>query len=399
IETSTQATTAGSLALAENFTNKDAPLIAQLKARGAVIVGKTNLSEWANFRSEKSISGWSGVGGQTKNPHDFARSPCGSSSGSAVAVAKGYVLAAIGTETHGSIICPASINGIVGIKPTHGLVSGEGIVPLASSQDTAGPFALTVQNAALTLAAMINPEVAESEAVIEGLLALSSQALALKGQRIGVITSNMGYDSRRDAMIHQHIDLLEAQGAIIVNDLSVDAPDGYWDENYQLLQYEFKRDLNAYLAALPNGMNELTLGKLIAFNEEHADQELVYFDQGIFELSENLELSEDAYLSILKTGRKIAREGLDDLFDQHNLDALIGISSGPAWMIDNVNGDAWFGPGGVSGYPAVGGHPHISIPRGQVGHLPIGLSVIGRRFEDHKIAAIAQSIMALPRLQ
>ena len=380
-------TTAGSLALKNNRTGRDAPLVTQLRDAGAVIVGKTNLSEWANFRSDKSISGWSAAGGQTVNPHDKRRSPCGSSSGSAVAVALGYVPVAIGTETHGSIVCPASINGVVGIKPTHGLIRPEGIVPIASSQDTAGPFARNIPDAARALAAMVDPQVTGYTDLIDGLINLEGEA---KTYRIGVVASSMGYDARRDAFIKAGIQTFKRMGAEVVEGIRFNTPDGFWDGNYQKLQYEFRRDLNAYLAGLPNELNALTLEKLIAFNKAHADTELAYFGQEIFEQSQQLEMTERKYKKLLKKGIRVAgKKGLDALFAKHDLDALIGITTGPAWLIDTVNGDAFFGSTGMSGFPAIAGNPHITVPIGRIAGLPIGLSFIGKRFEDHKLAQVA----------
>jgi len=380
-------TTAGSLALLENHPEKDAPSVAQLKAAGAVILGKTNLSEWANFRSEKSSSGWSAIGGQTGNAYDITRSPCGSSSGSGVAVALGYVKVAIGTETYGSIICPASSNGVVGFKPTHGIVSGEGIVPLALSQDTAGPLADSIENASLVLSAMIDPKAENAQAMVDGLQNLQVDT-ALDGMRIGVLASTLGYDSRRDELLNRALEKLKASGVVIIDDIELTPYEGFWDENYKLLQYEFKRDLNAYFSGRGNALKEMTLEKLIQFNQSNARDELKVFDQSIFEKSQSLELSEDEYLAIREKGHTTTREqGLDKVFAEQNLDAIIGISGGPVWKIDHINGDSFFGPG-MSGYPAVGGHPHVTVPGGKIVDLPMGISFIGKRFQDHQLAQL-----------
>jgi len=392
-------TTAGSLALTNNFPREDAPSISQLKKSGAVILGKANLSEWANFRSEKSSSGWSGVGGQTLNAFDQTRTPCGSSSGSGVAVALGYVDVAIGTETHGSIICPATINGVVGFKPTHGIVSGNGIVPLASSQDTAGPLANSIENAALVLSAMIDPNTKNYAELSNGLRKLDS-APQLKGLRIGVLASTQGFDVRRDKILDRAIEKLKLAGVNIVEQVRLETADGFWDDNFQLLKYEFKRDLNKYFADRQyadknNPLKTMTLEKLIAFNKENADKELKYFDQSIFEQSQTLELSEIKYREILSKGHIGTREeGLDKVFSEKNLDAIIGISAGAAWKIDYINGDSFFGPG-MSGFPAVGGHPHVTVPGGKISGMPIGISFIGERYQDHTLAQIIYRFMDL----
>jgi amidase len=382
-------TTAGSLALAGNITGRDAPLVAQLRHAGAVILGKANLSEWANFRSEFSSSGWSGVGGQTRNAHDPARTPCGSSSGSAVAVALGYVNVAIGTETSGSIVCPASINGVVGFKPTQGLVDGAGIVPLASTQDTAGPIANSVSLAARTLAVMSSDTARDIKTIRSGLLSLDAVG-SLEGLRIGVFARTQGYDPRRDAELEDVLNTLKARGAILLPGLNIEPYEDYGNDSYDVLLYEFRRDLNAYLAALPNEYRHLTLAGLIEFNAAHAAQELKHFDQSIFLKAEALADSEEDYRRKRAATQKAMREdGLDRLFKDKQLDALIGITDGPAWMIDWVNGDAFFGPG-MAGQAAVAGNPHITLPLAKVAGLPVGISLVGERWQDHRLAAIAR---------
>lgn len=387
IETIEWPTTAGSLALADNLTGKDAALITQMRDAGAIILGKTNLSEWANFRSENSISGWSGVGGQTRNAHDASRSPCGSSSGSAAAVALGYVPVAIGSETDGSIICPAAVNGVVGFKPTHGLVSGHGIVPLAASQDTAGPIAISVDDAVATLAAMIDPTVAEAENVVS---ALRQPGLAdLTGIRVGIIADTQGFDQRRDTLLDAAIGTLETLGAKTTAGLKFETYAGFGQDEYEVLLYEFQQQLNEYLKTLPGEAGSLTLNKLITYNET-SDTELSLFDQSIFIKAANLTLTEEDYQQRQARIQRAAREdGIDKLLAAHSLDALIGISVGPAWKIDEINGDAFHGPS-LTSLPAVGGHPHITLPMGKIAHMPIGLSIIGARFDDAKIAAIAR---------
>lgn len=395
IETIEWPTTAGSLALTDNLTGRDADLISRLRESGAVILGKANLSEWANFRSEKSISGWSGIRGQTRNAFDVTRSPCGSSSGPAVSVALGYVAVAIGSETNGSIVCPASLNGVVGFKPTHGLVSGFGIVPIAATQDTAGPIATSVIDAAITLGAMIDIDGNSTETntpIRDRLLALEAPA-DLKGKRIGILSVVQGFDVRRDELLEAAIATLESLGAEVVPGLVAKPYDGFNQDEYDVLLYEFKHQLNDYLAGLPTKFNQLTLTKLIQFNNQ-SDIELSLFDQGIFLKANELPLTEVEYQQKLSAIRKAAREdGLDHLIGANKLDVLIGTTGGPAWTIDDVNGDTFHGPS-ISSFPAVGGHPHLTVPMGDIRGLPIGLSFIGRRFDDARLAAIAAAYEA-----
>jgi amidase len=395
IETIEWPTTAGSLALTDNLTGRDAGLISRLRESGAIILGKTNLSEWANFRSEKSMSGWSGVRGQTRNAFDLTRSPCGSSSGSAVSVALGYVPVAIGSETDGSIVCPASINGVVGFKPTHGLVSGFGIVPIAATQDTAGPIATNVIDAAITLGAMINVDgnLAETSTQIRNNLLSIKAPADLKGKRIGILSVVQGFDARRDELLEAAITTLESLGAEVVPDLAAKPYDGFNQDEYDVMLYEFKHQLNNYLAGLPTKFNQLTLTKLIQFNNQ-STIELSLFDQGIFLKANDLPLTEVEYQQKLNAIRKAAREdGLDRLLGENNLDVLIGTTGGPAWTIDDINGDTFHGPS-ISSFPAVGGHPHLTVPMGDIRGLPIGLSFIGRRYDDALIAAIAAAYEA-----
>lgn len=393
VETLGLPTTAGSLALADNDTGRDAPIVAQLRGADAVILGKANLSEWANFRSEFSSSGWSAVGGQTRNAVDQTRTPCGSSAGSAVAVALGYVDVAIGTETSGSIVCPAAINGVVGFKPTHGLVSIEGIVPLAATQDTAGPIANSVELASRTLAVIADPGLEQTSVIANGLMSLNA-VNELRGLRIGVFANTQGYDERRDASLQRILDLLSAAGVTLIPDLRIKPYDGYWSDSYDVLLYEFRRDLNAYLAGLPNDLNSMTLQSLISFNEANKDREQRHFDQSIFIKSQGLADTEEIYQKKRADTQKAMRDdGLDLLFEENELDALIGITTGPAWKIDWVNGDGSFGPG-MAGQAAVAGNPHITLPLGQVAGLPLGISLIGERWQDHRLAAIAALLEA-----
>ncbi|MHA7815815.1 MAG: amidase family protein [Pseudohaliea sp.] len=396
IESRELPTTAGSLALAENRTGRDAPLVAQLRAAGAIVLGKTNLSEWANFRSYHSVSGWSAVGGQTVNAVDPRRSPCGSSSGSAVAVALGYVDIAIGTETSGSIVCPAAANGVVGVKPTHGLVAGAGIVPIAASQDTAGPITRDVALAARTLAAMLDPEAPGAAAVAAGLADVAGLA-DLGGVRIGVFANTTGYAAERDRELDAVLARARADGATVIPGLAIERYEGFRDDALAVLLYEFRRDLAAYLAGLPNAFAALTLEDLIAFNAGHPGRELRYFGQEIFLAARDLELDATGYETTRTRLRRLARqEGLDRLFAEAELDVLIGITEGPAWMIDPVNGDAFFGES-MASLPAIAGNPHVTLPLGTVDGLPLGISLVGRRGEDHELLRIAHRLEALHR--
>ncbi len=386
------ATTAGSLALAGHRAPDDAFIVQALRQAGAIILGKANLSEWANFRSEKSSSGWSSIGGQTKNPYDVSRNPCGSSSGSAVAVAANLTVIAVGTETNGSVICPASINGIVGIKPTIGLVSRDGIIPIAHSQDTAGPMARTVKDAALLLNAMaaIDPGDAAS-AARPGTLpdyAAGLDADALEGKRIGVLRSyfGAGTDARVEKILTESIKLLEAQGAEIIDPVEIDIS-GQGDDRYLVLLYEFKTDLNAYLES--SSAPRRSLEEIIDFNMANANAVMPIFGQDIFEKSQTKgPLSEPEYLEALATIQSATREGIDTALAEYELDALIAPSNGPAWMTDHVNGDVAYGIGS-STFAAVSGYANITVPAGFVSGLPVGVSFIGTAFSEKTLIDIA----------
>jgi amidase len=387
LETADAPTTAGALALAGNETGRDAPVVARLREAGAVIVAKTNLSEWANFRSERSSSGWSGVGGQTRNAVDPTRTPCGSSSGSGVAVALGYVPLAIGTETNGSIVCPSSINGIVGFKPTHGHVPGEGIVPIAHTQDTAGPMARSVADAALGYAVI-------ADRAPEPLLAeVSSGSLA--GMRLGVVRSAMGYHEGVDELFDLTLGTLEAAGAVIVDDLSLETPEGFGDDSYEVLLHEFRADLADWFASLPNPPEVDSLEGVIAFNREHADASMPYFRQEILvKASERGPLTDPAYVEAHERIQRVTGpEGIEALMAEHRLDALIAATEGPAWSIDLVNGDHFLG--GFSTFAAVSGAPHLTLPMGTLHGLPIGLSFVARRDEDATVLALGHAFEAL----
>jgi amidase len=379
IETRDMPTTAGSLALIENDTGRDAPLVARLREAGLLVTGKSNLSEWANFRSERSSSGWSGVGGQARNPHDPMRSPCGSSSGSGAAVAAGMVPLAVGTETNGSIICPASVNGIVGIKPTVGLVSRRGIVPISHSQDTAGPMAASVRDAAhlLTVMAGADPEDPATLAAAEYFdrdYADNLKIDGLAGKRIGIVRSLAGFHEGVDRALDQAVADLKMAGAEVIDELALPAyPEGFQQAAYDVLLYEFKHDLNQYLAGLPGAPGQLDLQKLIEFNRQNADREMIWFQQEIFLKSQAKgDLQSDEYLAAVQTVQSFSRSGIDDLLAEHDLELLVSPSNTPAWMIDLVVGDRWLGSS--SSFPARAGYPHITVPMGFVHGLPVGLS-------------------------
>ena len=387
IETREMATTAGSLALADNRTGRDAAVVARLRERGLVILGKTNLSEWANFRSERSSSGWSAVGGQARNPYDISRSPCGSSSGSAVAVASGMVALAVGTETNGSIICPSAVNGIVGIKPTVGLVSRRGIVPISHSQDTAGPMATNVRDAAYLLTEMAAYDASDSAspegaAYFEQDYSTALKASGLNGKRIGVVRSLAGFHEGVDLALERAIEDFRTGGAEIVDDLSFpDYPEGFGGQAYDVLLYEFKHDLNRYLAGLPGPAGQWTLKKLIEFNRKYPDTEMKWFRQEIFLKSQAKEgLNSADYLEALEQVQSFSRKSVDELLKEHDLDVLVSPSNTPAWVIDLVVGDRWLGSS--SSIPARAGYPHITVPMGYVHGLPAGLSFYGTAFSE-----------------
>ncbi|MDQ3481872.1 MAG: amidase [Pseudomonadota bacterium] len=377
-------TTAGSLALANNVTNRDSPVVARLRAQGAIVIGKANLSEWANMRSSDSISGWSAVGGQARNPYALDRNGCGSSTGSAAAVASGMVRLAIGTETDGSITCPAAMNGIVGMKPTIGLVSRTHVVPISSSQDTPGPLAASVTEAAQLLAVIsgsdpADPSTKEADRRKPDFSpALDSNALA--GKRIGVMRFASGFGT--EGPFEQALALLSSRGAILVDINSFD-DEGIGANEFQVLLTEFKAGLNAYLATTPPGVTTRTLADVIAFNKTHAAREMPLFSQDIFEKAQQTKgLDDPAYLKARRTSFEAAgRNGIDRLLKVHELVALVGPTMPPAWKIDAVNGDQFSGAGAGS-LAAVAGYPHLSVPMGMVKGLPVGLSFIGPKWSD-----------------
>jgi amidase len=383
-------TSAGSLALAEHVPDEDAFIVKRLRNAGAVILAKANLSEWANFRSTRSSSGWSSVGGQTLNPYDTARSPCGSSSGSGVAVAANLTAVAIGTETDGSVVCPSGINGIVGIKPTLGLVSRSGIIPIAHSQDTAGPMARSVRDAAILLTTMTGVDAddpATADAEIHHDYSANLTADGLNGKRIGVIRSYHGAGSnpKVEEIYEASIAALKAQGAEIVDDISIETGDMY-DDEYEVLLYEFKADLKAYFEASGAAVESLT--DVIAYNEAHADAVMPEFGQDIFLLADKKgPLTDEVYLAALENSKRVAQSGIDGALDEHDLDALVAPTNGPAWMIDHVNGDSF--SIGSSSLAAISGYPSVTVPAGFVSGLPIGLSFIGKPWNEKQLIEMA----------
>jgi amidase len=385
-------TTAGSRALAGHKAPADAFIVAKLRESGAVILAKANLSEWANFRSTKSSSGWSSVGGQTNNPYDVRRNPCGSSSGSAVSVAASLTTVSVGTETDGSVVCPASINGIVGIKPSLGLVSRSGIIPIAHSQDTAGPMGRNVRDAAILLNAMVGRDAHDPLAdsfpnnLPDFTDGLSNEAL--RGARIGVIRNydGVGKDARVDAILDTSVAQLRTLGAEIVDPVEIDM-DGMDDAEFVVLLYEFKADLNAYLAQ--SGAPMSTLADIIAFNRANAENVMPFFQQEIMEMAqEKGSLAEDEYIEALATSKRISQQAIDSLMLAHNLDALVVPTEGPAWLTDHINGDQFTGISSSS-YAAVSGYASITVPAGRVSGLPIGVSFIGEAFSDARLIRYA----------
>ena len=383
-------TTAGSLALAGNVTNRDAPLVARLRSAGALILGKTNLSEWANIRSNRSISGWSAIGGQTRNPWALDRNTCGSSSGSAAAVAAGYARFAIGTETDGSITCPAAINGIVGLKPTVGLVSRTHIVPISHSQDTAGPMAPTIREAAELLTVIAGRDPADSATAEADKrrqdYAAALDANALNGKRIGVMRFATGFGT--DAAFEAALNVLRAKGATLVDIKSFDDKAIGENENLVLLT-EFKADLAAYLRSSPAAIPIRSLADAIAFNKAHTAREMPLFGQEVFEEAEATKgLGDAAYKKARAASfRAAGPNGIDRLLKTYRVVALVGPTMPPAWKIDAVNGDQISG-GGAGSLAAVAGYPHLTVPMGLVKGLPVGLSFMGPKWSEALLLSI-----------
>jgi amidase len=396
-------TTAGSLALDGVVPPRDAFVVERLREEGVVILGKANLSEWANFRSTQSSSGWSGVGGQVRNPYVLDRSPCGSSSGSGVVVAANLAPLAVGTETDGSVVCPASANGVVGIKPTIGMVSRSGIIPIAHSQDTAGPMARTVADAVELLNALAGPDPDDPSTGPDlGSARVPEDAPdrpapdytafldpgALEGARIGAIRPGLtGYHPATDRLFERALQDLRNGGAVVMDSLALPHFGDYGDAEFTILLYEFKHGLNAYLEALGPGAPVRSLEELIAFNEEERDRSMPFFGQEILTMAQETgDLSEPEYLAALETAR-LAGVGIDALMEEHGLDALVAPTTTPAWTIDPVIGDHYRG---ASSTPAaVAGYPNITVPMGQVFGLPVGLSFFGGAWSEPALIGLA----------
>jgi amidase len=389
-------TTSGSLALEGHSAAKDAFLVKQLRKAGALILGKTNLSEWANFRGKRSISGWSSRGGLTRNPYVLDRSACGSSSGSGVAVAANLCVAAVGTETDGSIICPSQTNGIVGIKPTLGLISRSGIIPIAHSQDTAGPMARTVEDAAILLGAMTgvdgrDPATKGSRKRNPSNYTKFLDRDGLRGARIGV-TRNMAGTNPRVLKILEHcIEVMKHLGAIIVDPADLPNFDKFGKTEIEVLHYEFKADLNKYLKLLDGTVPVHSMQDVIKFNEENSHRVMPYFGQEhMVEAQERKSLRDKKYRDALAKNLRLTRkEGIDAVMRKHKLEALITPSGGPAWMIDLVNGDANTWDMESTSPPAVAGYPHITVPAGYIFGLPVGISFIAQAWQEPALIRFA----------
>ncbi|MDI3317866.1 MAG: amidase [Bacillota bacterium] len=390
-------TSAGSLALAGTPAPRDATVAERLRAAGAVLLGKANLSEWANFRSTHSISGWSGRGGQTRNPYALDRNPSGSSSGSAAAVSANLCAAALGTETDGSIVSPSSACGVVGLKPTVGLTSRAGVVPIAHSQDTVGPIARTVRDAALLLSAIAGPD--ERDPATRAAAAKAAGDYTrflggdLRGVRIGVARQGFwGFSEKADAVCEGALQALRELGAELVDPADLPSPTRYKEDDAEMtvLLYEFKADLEAYLAGRP-GVPVRTLDELIAWNEAHAAEEMPFFGQELFLMAaEKGPLTEPAYREALARSRRLGgEEGIDAVLRAHRLDALVAPSGGPAWLIDPVNGDQ--GVWGSSGPAARAGYPLITVPAGSVRGLPVGITFMGTAWSEPTLLRIAHA--------
>ncbi|HEX7174370.1 MAG TPA: amidase [Pyrinomonadaceae bacterium] len=387
-------TTAGSLALVESRPKQDAFIVERLRAAGCVLLGKTNLSEWANFRSTHSTSGWSARGGQTRNPYVLDRNPCGSSSGSGAAVAASLAAVGVGTETDGSIVCPASANSLVGIKPTLGLVSRSGIIPIAHSQDTAGPMARTVADAAALLGALAAQDPRDS-ITREGAGHAHADytrfldAGALRGARLGVARKHFGFNDRVDKLMSESIDALKRLGAVIIDPADIPTTGKFDDSELEVLLYEFKADLNKYLAARGPEQKTRTLKDLIAFNERNRAREMPYFGQELFIRAEAKgPLTSRAYLTALRKNQLLTRsQGIDAVMRRRRLDAMVAPTGGPPWPTDLVSGDHF--TGGYSSASAVAGYPHVTVPAGYVFGLPVGLSFFGGAWSEPALIKFA----------
>lgn len=384
-------TTAGSLALEGHIAKQDAFIVENLRKAGVILLGKNTLSEWGNFRSDKSTSGWSSRGGQVRNPYALDRNPCGSSSGTGVAVAANLCAVGIGGETDGSIVCPSQANGIVGIKPTLGLVSRSGIIPISHSQDTAGPMARTVADAAALLGALTgidprDPVTQESLGQHHTDYTQFLDADGLKGARIGVARNYFGFNDKVDQIIEDNIQALKDAGAEIIDDLTLES---VGESELTVLLYEFKDDLNKYLATLEPEMPIHSMEELVAYNLKHKDTVMPHFGQERVEGAlEKGPLTDEEYTKALADNHRLSREeGMDAILKEHNLDAIIAPSGGPAWLTDPVNGDNY--KGGSSSPCAVSGYPNITVPAGYVSGLPVGISFMGTAYQEPTLLKLA----------
>ncbi len=384
-------TTAGSLALLGSRPVKDSFVVQKLRGAGAVILGKTNLSEWANIRSSHSISGWSGRGGLTKNPYALDRNACGSSSGSGAATAANLCAVAVGTETDGSVVCPASANGVVGFKPTLGLISRSGIIPIAHSQDTAGPLTRTVRDAAILLTALAGVDPSDSATAASAGKATDYTRFldpnGLRGARIGVARKYFGFNDAVDKLMKDLLAEMKRRGAVLVDPADLSSHGKFDDTELTVLLYELKADLNAYLAKRPGAPKSLK--EIIEFNERHREKEMPYFGQDLFTKAEAKgPLTDKEYLDALDANHRLSRqEGIDGVMDKFNLDALVAPTAGPAWPTDYANGD--HSAGGSSNAAAVAGYPDIAVPAGFVFDLPVGVSFFGRAWSEPVLFKIA----------
>ncbi|HET6671018.1 MAG TPA: amidase [Pyrinomonadaceae bacterium] len=387
-------TTAGSLALLNTHATRDAFIVQKLRNAGAVILGKTNLSEWANFRSTHSSSGWSGRGGQTKNPYVLDRNPCGSSSGSGAATAANLCAGSIGTETDGSIVCPSSANSLVGIKPTLGLVSRSGIIPIAHSQDTAGPMARTVSDAAIILGVLTGVDArdgatrgSEGKSFVDYTQFLDKGAL--RGARLGIARKFFAFNDEVDRQLNALITEIKKLGAVIIDPAEIPTSGKFDDSELEVLLYEFKADLNAYLAGRAPGTSVRSLKQIIEFNEKNREREMPYFGQELFIRAEAKgPLTSKAYRTALQKNQRMSRtQGIDFVMRRNRLDALLAPTGGPAWPTDWLNGDHF--TGGYSTASAVAGYPHITVPAGYVFGLPFGLSFFGTAYSEPKLIGLA----------
>ena len=389
-------TTAGSLALVGSKPTKDSFVAQRLRAAGAVILGKTNLSEWANIRSSHSTSGWSGRGGLTKNPYALDRNACGSSSGTGAGISANLAAVGIGTETDGSIVCPSSSNGLAGIKPTVGSVSRSGIIPISHSQDGAGPMCRTVRDAAILLGALtgVDPEdsaTAASAGKSQTEYAQYCDPNGLRGARIGVARKYFGFNDAVDALMEEALDVMKKQGATLVDPADIETLGKFDDSELLVFMYELKADLNAYLARLGPSAPVRTLKDIIEFNDRNRQKEMPYFGQDLFVKAEGKgPLSEKAYLDAVARNHQLARtEGIDAILDKHHLDALVAPTGGPAWLTDLINGD--HSAGGSSNAAAVAGYPNVNVIAGSIFGLPVGISFFGRAWSEPTLIKLAYS--------